>query len=370
MSDIRAMTDEELMNLAPPEDTDVVEDDSLENESTDLPDEEAEDTSSDEEFTELDPESEEEEQDEDEEEDQGFNEEEEEGESYDPADDKVKGQVSYEEALKFYHRVLSPFKANGKEIAPRSVDDIVKLMEMGANYTKKMQEISPYRKAILSLDRLGLLEENKLNYLIDLHNKKPEAIKKLLQDSEYDPMDMDYDDGAEQPEYVPSNNIISDAEARLDEVLDNVQSLPGGNETLEVVHKTWDAQSKKVLGESPELLEAIHTQRQNGIYDQIVQEVERMRVLGQIPAHVSFIQAYRSVGDELNAQGAFTGKVQKAPRPTTVTTGRTRATVNNDKRAKSASITRGKPQKGKGRIVDLTDTSDDDFLEAMSKLMR
>lgn len=378
MSDISTMTDEELIHLAPPEDTTEIqeeEDNLVETEDTstesdaveehvdnDDTEEDEEEILSDEDLAGTVPDySTKEDDNSDQDGDEG---------ATTASNDPDTSAVGSEEVQQFYNRVLAPFKANGKEIAPRNADEVIKLMQMGANFTKKMQEIAPYRKTLVSLEKLDLLDEGKLNYLIDLYNKKPEAIKKLLQDSEYDPMDMDYDDGTSQPDYVPSNHFISDAEVRFDEVLDHVQSMPGGDETLNVVHNTWDKESKKVLWESPELLEAIHTQRQNGIYDQITQEVERMRVLGQIPAHVSFIQAYRTVGDELNAKGAFTANTQQAPRPTAVTTNRTKATVENDKRAKSASITRGNPQKGKNKIVDLTDTSDDAFLEAMSKILR
>ena len=273
-------------------------------------------------------------------------------------------------ANEFISQVLKPFKANGKEVTPRSAEDVINLMKMGANYTKKMQDIAPYRKTLVSLEKLDLLDENKLNYLIDLHNKKPEAIKQLLKDSEFDPMEHDFDlDDEGSPEYIPSDNMVSEKEARLDEIIDNVNSLDNGPKTLSIINETWDSESKKVLWDSPELLETIHTQLNNGIYSQITQEVERMRVLGQIPAHATFLQAYRTVGDKLNEQGAFKATPNVSPRPTAVTKGKSKANANNGERAKSASITRGNPQKGKGRIVDLTDTSDDDFMKEMAKLI-
>lgn len=278
--------------------------------------------------------------------------------------------LNSEEMEEFYRRVLSPFKANGKDIAPRNADEVVKLMQMGANYTKKMQEISPYRKTILMLEKQGLLDEEKLSYLMDLHNKNPDAIKKLLKDSNIDPYDLNIDEDSPS-EYVPNNQYaVSDQEIAFDAVLDEVESLPGGQETIATVHTTWDQQSKKVLWESPELLQTIHTQRQKGIYQVITSEIERMRVLGQIPAHLSFLEAYKAVGDQLDAQGAFNHLVQANPAAVAVTRGKSKvATQGNDSRAKSASITRGNSNKRGGKIVDLTNTSDDAFLEAMSKLV-
>ena len=34
-----------------------------------------------------------------------------------------------------YEKIFKPFKANGKEITPRNVEDVINLMQMGANYT-------------------------------------------------------------------------------------------------------------------------------------------------------------------------------------------------------------------------------------------
>ena len=38
-----------------------------------------------------------------------------------------------------YEQVTAPFKANGKTISIQSVEEATQLMQMGANYTKKMQ---------------------------------------------------------------------------------------------------------------------------------------------------------------------------------------------------------------------------------------
>ena len=90
-----------------------------------------------------------------------------------------------------YERLTQPFKANGKEIKVNSVEDAVELMQMGANYSKKMAALKPHLKLIKMLDKHGLMDESKLSYLIDLNGKNPEAIAKLVKDSGLDPMEMD-----------------------------------------------------------------------------------------------------------------------------------------------------------------------------------
>ena len=85
---------------------------------------------------------------------------------------QTQAQVDYEE---FFKTITKPFKANGKDFQVLDPNDAISLMQKGTDYVKKMTEIKPLR-------RIGkLLEENKLSeddlaYLIDLKNKKPEAI--------------------------------------------------------------------------------------------------------------------------------------------------------------------------------------------------
>ena len=51
-----------------------------------------------------------------------------------------------------YKRILQPFKANGTEVQVRSVDEAIQLMQMGANYTKKMQALQPNLKVLKTLE--------------------------------------------------------------------------------------------------------------------------------------------------------------------------------------------------------------------------
>jgi len=90
-----------------------------------------------------------------------------------------------------YKRLLTPFKANGREIAVKSVDDAIALMQMGANYNKKMAALKPNLKLMKMLENNGLLSEDKIGFLIDLEKKNPAAINKLVKDSGIDPMDLD-----------------------------------------------------------------------------------------------------------------------------------------------------------------------------------
>jgi len=209
------------------------------------------------------------------------------------------GTVDYQKA---YEAIMAPFKANGKMMQVKSPEEAIALMQMGANYTRKMQELQPQRKTLLLLENNGLLDEGKLSYLIDLSKGNPEAIKKLIKESNFDVLNADLD---KESTYQGGNHKVTDEEVHFRTVLDELNSNPVGKETLTVISSTWDDASKEVLWTNPDVMMTIHAQRENGVYTKIVNEIERRRVLGQIQPSVPFLHAYRTVGDDLQKSGAF-----------------------------------------------------------------
>lgn len=210
-----------------------------------------------------------------------------------------------------YKRLLAPFKANGREIQVKSVDDAVALMQMGANYNKRMAALKPNLKMLKLLENNGLLSEEKISYLIDLEKKNPAAINKLVKDSGLDPMDLDAEKAGE---YKPKIHSVDDREIDLDTVLDEIQETPTYTQTLEIVSKKWDGASKQTIASTPQLLKVINDHVANGIYDLINQEVERERMFGRLNG-LSDIEAYRKVGDAINARGGFNHLVSNQGKP-------------------------------------------------------
>ena len=200
-----------------------------------------------------------------------------------------------------YKKLLAPFKANGRDITVSSVDEAVVLMQMGANYNKKMAALKPNLKLMKLLENNGLLSEEKISFLVELDKKSPDAINKLVKDSGLDPMDFD---AAKAGEYQPKIHKVDDREMDLDTVLDEIQETPTYTRTLEVVSKQWDGASKQVVANSPQLLKVINDHVARGIYDIISAEVERERVFGRLTG-LSDIEAYRQVGDVIQARGGF-----------------------------------------------------------------
>lgn len=226
------------------------------------------------------------------------------------AQQSAAGPVDYEAA---YKQVMAPFKANGRDYTPQSPEEVIRLMQMGANYTKKMQALTPNLKLMRMLENNGLLDESKLSFLIDLDKKNPAAIQKLLHEGQIDPLDIETD---KAPAYTPGNHSVSDQEMQFHSALEDVVSTPTGSETISLINSQWDQASKEAIYREPEVLQIINAQRANGIYDQISAEVERRKMLGQLSASMPFIEAYRTVGDHLHQQGLLarpTQAVQPAP---------------------------------------------------------
>lgn len=279
----------------------------------------------------------------------------------------VEAQVNYEES---YKKIMAPFKANGKTIELKNVDEAIGLMQMGANYTRKMQAIQPHRKMLMMLENNNLLDEGKLSYLIDLDKKDPEAIKKLIKDSGIDPLEIDT---TTDPAYLGSNHGVGDEEVNFRTILDDVTSTPEGIETIKVINSEWDPQSKQAVWEQPELMSVFHKQREDGTYKTITDEMERQKTLGTIPVNMPFIEAYKTVGDKIYGQAGKGGekttedtpKVEITPKePLETRAAAPKSSVADDDKAAAASSERASPSVAKTAINPLA-MSDDDFLKQM-----
>ena len=260
-----------------------------------------------------------------------------------------------------YKQLMAPIHANGKTIELRSPDELRQLAQMGANYTKKMQAIAPHRKVLMMLENNGLLDEGKLSFLIDLEKKNPEAIKKLIKEAGINPLDIDTE---VEPTYREGNHRVTDEEAAFVSQLEDLKSTPEGTQTIQTINN-WDQASKEVLWKNPSLMTTIHNQRANGIYDTIAKEIDRRRTLGQIPTEVSFLQAYKAVGDELHNAGAFNNLGTKAPQgktPVAVRPAMPKPPVANGDKASAAAPSRSTPKAVKP-FVNPLQMSDDEFMK-------
>lgn len=276
----------------------------------------------------------------------------------DAVDDKLKDQNTDKEPTKvdnqevdyksIYEQVFKPFKANGKEITPKSVEDIISLMQMGANYTKKMQLMAPMKKVVQSLDN-AKIDEQELNFLIDVSKGDKEAIKQLLIKHKIDPLEIDLDG---DNTYSPRNNIASDEDVEFNDTLMDIHdSLP---RIQEILNNTWDDNSKKAILKDPRLMRALHEEVQMGRFDEVQKRLEAEKTFGRYRG-VSDVNAYIDLVSKMEQE-----RMKTKTQPETPT--RTESTKKIPDKSKAAP-TKGKTSKSSSSLTakDLLSMSDDEF---------
>lgn len=212
----------------------------------------------------------------------------------------------------FYDALTKPFKANGRELQITNPEEIITLMQMGANYNAKMAALKPNRRFMKMLEQNELLDESKLGFLIDVSKGDPKAIAKLVQDSgfnidEYNP---------EEPVEYKSKHVAPTGEAiELEDIVTELGQQPGFSDVLTTVTTNWDPQSQEILGKNPQILRVLQKQKALGHFDQIQAEVEKQALFGQANG-MTTLQMYSAAEQKLISEGKLKGvEPQQAPKP-------------------------------------------------------
>ena len=265
-------------------------------------------------------------------------------------------EFDYESA---YKKVSEPFKANGIDMQVKSPEDIIRLMQMGANYQKKMGKLKPNLKIIKMLENNELLDEAKLNNLIDLSKKDPKAIAKLVKESDVDPLEIDKD---APTEYEPTNYSITDKEYNLDRVLDDIKDTETFNKTINVLTKEWDTESRSVISDQPEIIGIVNAHMANGIYDEVNAVLQQEKALGKLDG-IPDVEAYRQVAEYMNKNNMF--KQPEKPVGKSKVSSKTdeKAEADRDKKRKAAAPVKQTTTKKAPTDEDFLGLSDEEFMK-------
>lgn len=261
-----------------------------------------------------------------------------------------------------YEKVTAPFKANGVDMQVKNPDDIVRLMQMGANYQKKMSQLKPNLKLIKMLENNQLLDEAKLNNLIDLSKKDPQAITKLIKESTVDPLEIDPD---VPTNYQPNNYSITDKEYELDRVLDDIKHTKTFDKTIDVLTKEWDADSKTTVSDNPEIISVINTHMGNGIFDQVNAIMEREKALGKLQG-IPDVDAYRQIIEHMHKSGYIVDSTQDNSKSTSKVSSNSepkQADVDRDKKRKAAAPVKQTASNKAPADPEFLGLSDDEFMK-------
>lgn len=232
-----------------------------------------------------------------------------------PGEKKAEDTVAVQKAaMDFYTKVTASFKADGKDLQIRSPEDAVRLMQMGVNYSRRMQEMKPLRAQNEMLKAVGLDDPAKLNHMIEVMQGKPDAIQKLLKDKKIDPIDIDT---TKEVAYKPANHAIDPKTLAFREAIETTLTQEGGADLIKDINSSWDDQSKEALRDQPAIFQNLLDQKKSGVYVRIKKELDYQRTMGFL-TDVPFVQAYHQVGDAMQKAGVFGPNLTPKPKQTQV----------------------------------------------------
>lgn len=264
-------------------------------------------------------------------------------------------EVNYRE---FYEQMTKPFKANGREIQITKPEDMISLAQKGLNYVKNMTELKPIKQLNALLNQHGITQED-LGLLIELKQKKPEAIAKIVKESGVDIYGLDVD---EADKYVPSTPQAPHVNEALEATLEELKvSSPVFNQTIQVVGNQWDDSSRNKIAEHPQLLRIIDAQMADGTFAKIDSVVQYERALGRLVG-LSDLEAYVEVERRLQQVGSQPTPVVVASQQPVET--RQQQQVNNQR--KSAASPRAVRETVVNQPINSPALSDDEFLKQLA----
>jgi len=269
------------------------------------------------------------------------------------------------EAVSFFEEITKPFKADGKDFQVKTAGEAIRLMQMGANYSRRMQEMKPLRAQDAVLKEHGLDDPKKLAQLIDISKGDPAAIQKLLKEKGIDPLDID----VSKDSTYDGNKVYSADEKNLafKDAITSTLEAPGGRELITDMNATWDEESKNALYEKPQIFENLLDQKSSGDYEKVVAELQRQRVLCYL-TDVPFLQAYTDVSNAMENLGLVGSKKTTPEAKAPIDTGTRKAapkpkTEQPNPNLSSTPKPAAPSNTGGNKEIDYSTLSDEEFLK-------
>lgn len=267
-------------------------------------------------------------------------------------------------AADFYTKVTAKFNASGKEFQVDNADDVISLMQKGIDYNIKMSTLKPALKMVKALEAHGITQED-LGLLIDIHNRKPEAIASLVKQADIDLYSVDEDS---VDRYAPTDAQITDEEYEFQNVISSISASPRYADVMQFVANSSVADKQEVYSQ-PQILKSLVEHAHLGIFDKVMAEVDKLQVLGRLPQGMTPLQAYHAIGSQMfggeptpsQEQPRVNPQVQQ-PIPKPVQRPVQQPQSNTARRAAAAPSNAAKPgAKPKPTAHDLFTMSDEEF---------
>ena len=217
-----------------------------------------------------------------------------------PAEPSLEGQTDTTElsAEEFRDLLTKPFKASGREVVFKDPQDILRLMQQGFDYQKKMAGFKPQKRIIKTLEQHGLLDEAKLNQLIELSQGKPEAVAQFLKDRNIDTFELP--DVEEKPHQY-GNYMVNEQQVEFEEKVNELRGTQYGNAVLNFVNSLPDQDFTTVFN-NQRILDDLAFHAQSGLLDDALNQLAADRAVGKVPSDMTPLDAYNAISGYLYQQ--------------------------------------------------------------------
>lgn len=201
-------------------------------------------------------------------------------------------------AEEFRELLTKPFKASGREVVFKDPQDILRLMQQGFDYQKKMAGFKPQKRIIKTLEQHGLLDEAKLNQLIELSQGKPEAVAQFLKDRNIDTYELP--DVEEKPHQY-GNYMVDDQRIDFEEKVNELRGSQYGNAVLSFVNSLPDEDFATIFS-NQSILDDLTFHAQSGLLDDALNQLAADHAVGKVPSDMSALDAYNAISGYLYQQ--------------------------------------------------------------------
>ena len=155
-----------------------------------------------------------------------------------------------------------------------TTEELIKLAPKALHFTKKLQELAPYRRSISAMQENNITESD-INQFIEMRKGNKTAIANFLSKNNidaYDVANVDDYSGYQPNQYGREQNALT-------RIADELSMHPRIGELQRYVD-TLDSESKSRLAKNPDVLEVLMSNIENGYFDVIAPEANKRAFLG------------------------------------------------------------------------------------------
>lgn len=271
------------------------------------------------------------------------------------------------------------FKANGQEYKFTTAEvkeQFGKVFGQAMDYTKKMQQIKPWRKTIDAIEQANLGQDD-VNLMIDVLKGDKDAIATVLKRTGVDALDLDLDNN----KYVAKDYGRNDTELSIKDIVDEISVDREYAITHNVLEKQWDDKSRRAFVEDPNLIRLLHIDVKNGMFDKISPMAQKLKVYNggkqsDFEYYMSAAQQYfaeqsaheASIRASEAEASARASKAAEMVKLNEVKARQEKQVVTQESAAKRKAAATTRKVVGTKKSTDFLNDSDEDFDEWYSKL--